>query len=160
MFYLTYVQPKLQLNMIYNGEQGTNITKLNGKVGRSSMHLSCCFRCWFILYLKMKACTTLVLTCFLFSFGDWFLSSPSPRIENMKNVLPKGHFMFWALFPTSFVNFSSWCLIIKLHPIGFPFFTFAKFCKVCYWLNLAHEGSIVFLFQVFLLFILKDSKMF
>jgi hypothetical protein len=125
IFYLTYVPPKLQLNMSLQWRARYKYHKTKWKSRKKFNALIMLFRCWFILYLKMKACTTLVLTCFLFSFGDWFLSSPSPRIENMKNVLPKGHFMCWALLPTSFVNFSSWCLIIKLHPIGFPFFTFA-----------------------------------
>jgi len=86
--------PSYNWTWVYNAKHGTNITKLNEKLERSSMRLSCCFGYWFILYLKIKACTTLVLTCFLFSLGGRFL----PLAKNWEQgtmfypMYPKGHF--------------------------------------------------------------------
>ncbi len=127
--------PSYNWTWIYNAKHDTNITKLNEKLERSSMHLSCCLCMLIYLVSKDEMMHQFGSYLFFIQLGRSVLISPlAKNWEQRKMFYPifsRVIFMYWTLLPTSLVKSLNWCLTIKLHHIGFYFFQicleFARF---------------------------------
>jgi hypothetical protein len=162
ILYLNYTHPKLQLNMSLQWRARYKYHKTKWKSKKKFNALIMLF--WMLIYLVFKdenIYTILVLTCSLFQL--WRLVLIFPLAKNWEQgkmfypMCPKGHFYVLSSLTHKLCQFLELMPHNKIAPHFISIFHIClEFARFGIWLNLAHEGNIMFLFHVFVLFILKD----
>ncbi len=142
--------PRYNWTWIYNAKHDTNITKLNEKLERNSMHLSCCLCMLIYLVSKDERMHHFGSYLFFIQLGRSVLISPVAKNWEQRMFYPMFCKVHFYVLNSLTDKLGQILELMPHHKIAqhwfFHFSHLLSVCKVWYWLNLPHEGSIVFLY--------------